>query len=179
MTDMMDNEGSCSGCALGDAMDRRDFLGDAIKAVLVAVGADAVLARAAAALPLREIAGTGNRRAKLYPLPESDGVAIDKSESVIVARFQGKAYAFSLACPHQNTALRWDGKRGRFQCPKHNSRYQPNGTFIEGRATRGMDRFAVTLDGGQLSVDLDKLYHQDKQPAEWDAAFVEIAVAEK
>jgi Rieske Fe-S protein len=179
MTDRTDHPGRCDGCALGEALHRRQFVGDVVRAAMIALGADALWARAAAASPPRAIAGSGSRRAKLYPIPDSDGVAIDKTESVIVARFQGKAYAFSLACPHQNTALRWDGKRGRFQCPKHNSRYEPNGTFIEGRATRSMDRFAVTLAGGMLSTDLDTLFRQDKQPAEWLAAFVTIAAAEK
>jgi Rieske Fe-S protein len=83
--------------------------------------------------------------------------------------------AFSLACPHQNTALRWDAGNRRFQCPKHKSRYKPDGVFIEGRATRGMDRFAVRRDGDTIVVNLDALYREDENAAQWAAAFVMLS----
>ena len=40
-----------------------------------------------------------------------------------------RCYAFNLACPHENTALKWLPKDGRFQCPKHESQYQPCGSL--------------------------------------------------
>jgi Rieske Fe-S protein len=118
-------------------------------------------------------AGTGSRDDKAYDIPSADGALIDKKESVIIARFESKVFAFSLACPHQNTALKWEAKAGRFQCPKHKSRYKPDGVFIDGRATRGLDRFAVRRDGEKLMVNLDALYEEDKN-AEWKAAFVQL-----
>lgn len=63
----------------------------------------------------------------------------------------------------------------QFQCPKHKSRYRPDGTFIEGRATRGLDRFAIKLEGSQQLVNLDALYREDKNAAEWAAAFVPLS----
>ena len=72
-----------------------------------------------------------------------------------------------LACPHQNTALRWNQKVQKFQCPKHHSQYKPDGTFIDGRATRSMDRFAVKHDGANLVVNLDKVYEDDRDHAGW------------
>ena len=118
------------------------------------------------------VAASGDERS--YPIPNADGAVIDREESVIIARWQGLGYAFSLACPHQNTALKWEAENSRFQCPKHHSKYRPDGTFIEGRATRGMDRFAVRLSGAALIVDLDKLYRQNEDAAEWKAAFVQL-----
>jgi nitrite reductase/ring-hydroxylating ferredoxin subunit len=146
----------CGGCSLGDAMERRDFLRS-----LMAMGAVFVT-------------GVGPRAEKSYAIPQSDGVSIDKEESVIVARAGGKLFAFSLACPHQNTALRWDAGNHRFQCPKHKSRYQADGVFIDGRATRGLDRFAVKRTDDALVVNLDALYQQDKNPTEWAAAFIPL-----
>jgi Rieske Fe-S protein len=107
-------------------------------------------------------------------VPAADGVTIDKAAQVIVVRFQSHLYAFNLACPHQNQALRWLPKEGRFQCPKHESKYQPTGTFMNGRATRNMDRLAVRLDAGSLVVDVDKMFESDKDPAGWAAATVTI-----
>jgi Rieske Fe-S protein len=138
-----------------------------------------VLSGRANALSVAFTNGTGTRTDKTYPLPSADGVLIDKDESVIIARFDNRAYAFSLACPHQNTAIRWEEANHRFQCPKHKSRYRPDGTFIEGRATRGLDRFALRRDGDKLIVNLDALYREDKEQAAWTAAFVPLSNSEK
>lgn len=171
----------CSSCPVADAMERREFFREATARALAAVGAVALLPANGAAMSFHFIIGTGARSAKTYPIPAADGVSIDKGESVIIARFRDRAYAFSLACPHQNTALRWEERNKRFQCPKHKSRYQPDGVFIEGRATRGLDRFAVSRDGSssEMQVNLDALYRQDQHAAQWEAAFVQLAAPEK
>lgn len=164
----------CGGCALGEAMARRDFLRDAVaRAMMVAFP----FAAPGAAMNLYFVDGSGPRADKAYPFPAADGVAIDKDESVIIARFDNRVWAFSLACPHQNTAIRWDQRARRFQCPKHKSRYRTDGTFIEGRATRGLDRFALRRDGDRLLVNLDALYREDKEAAQWATAFLEVGTA--
>src|SRR5687767_6625786 len=170
-------EGSCSSCPVADAIERRDFFREAAARALAALGALALLPANGGAMSLAFISGSGSRVAKAYPIPAVDGVSIDKQESVIIARFNDRAYAFSLACPHQNTALRWEERNKRFQCPKHKSRYQPDGVFIEGRATRGLDRFAISREGqaSELQVNLDALYRQDQHRAQWEAAFVPLS----
>ena len=175
------HDDGCSSCPVADAMERRDFFREATARALAAMGAIALLPANGAAMSLHFITGRGTRAAKAYPIPAADGVSIDKGESVIVARFRDRVFAFSLACPHQNTALRWEARNNRFQCPKHKSRYQPDGVFIEGRATRGMDRFAVSRDGqaAEIQVNLDALYRQDQHAAQWEAAFVSLLAAEK
>jgi Rieske Fe-S protein len=175
------HDDDCLSCPVAGAMERRDFFREATARALAAIGAVALLPANGAALPLHFITGSGVRAAKSYPIPAADGVSIDKGESVIIARFRDRAYAFSLACPHQNTALRWEERNKRFQCPKHKSRYQPDGVFIEGRATRGLDRFAVTRDerSTEMQVNLDALYRQDQHAAQWAAAFVQLAGGEK
>lgn len=166
---------TCGGCPMAQAVERRAFLQEiAAKTIgiLIALGAGATEARA---LPVRfgaALVVNGDEHG--YPIPATDGAVIDREESVIIMRWQSMAYAFSLACPHQNTALKWEPENSRFQCPKHHSKYRPDGTFIEGRATRGMDRFAVRRDGDKLMVDLDKLYRQNEDAAEWKAAFVQL-----
>ena len=167
----------CSACPVADAIERRDFFREAAARALTALGALALLPANGAAMSLAFISGSGSRMAKAYPIPAVDGVSIDKQESVIIARFNDRAYAFSLACPHQNTALRWEERNKRFQCPKHKSRYQPDGVFIEGRATRGLDRFAISREGqaSELQVNLDALYRQDQHRAQWEAAFIPLS----
>lgn len=174
----MNHSHDCRDCAL-HAGSRREFLREALGGALMAVGVLATAADVAAALPLTEVRGAGSRSDKAYPIPASDGAAIDKSESVIIARFENRVYAFSLACPHQNTAIRWEAAEHRFQCPKHHSRYRPDGTFIDGRATRGLDRFALKRDDDRVLVNLDELYRQDENANEWASAFVELVAKEK
>lgn len=109
---------------------------------------------------------------KVYPLPSADGVTIDKRAQVILVRFQGKVMAFNLACPHENNALRWTQAAGRFQCPKHESKYSPDGTFTGGRATRNMDRLPITRNGDTVVVTLSRIVKSDTEGAEWAAALV-------
>jgi nitrite reductase/ring-hydroxylating ferredoxin subunit len=158
--------------------ERRELL-RAAAAALASLGLLGLWPREADAVTLRAIRALApsahdHRDEKRYPIPSADGVSIDKDNSVIVARAAGKVYAFSLACPHQNTALRWNADDHQFQCPKHKSRYREDGEFIEGRATRNMDRLAVRRDGATLVVDIDALIQQDEHPAEWAAAFVGV-----
>ena len=151
---------ACADCPV--SVSRREF-------VAAAGGAFALLLWEATTIEAR--AG-GRATEKRYPMPASDGVSIDRGSELILVRYQGQVWAFNLACPHENYALRWRDKDLRFQCPEHESRYQPDGTFVDGRATRNMDRLAVRRDGGDVVVDLDVLYRSDKQPDQWKAAVV-------
>ena len=77
-------------------------------------------------LPVFAIAGSAVGAERIYPIPETDGVNIDRSAQIIIVRYQGHAFAFALSCPHENAAVKWVAKDGRFQCTKHDSQYQPS-----------------------------------------------------
>ena len=174
MTDMDPSASSvdCAGCTLHS---RRDFLHDAQRASAAALAAIGMAPAGADAMPLRWISAIATKGGEhTYPIPAADGVQIDKDNEVILARSGKSVYAFALACPHQNTALRWDAGNNRFQCPKHKSKYRPDGTFIEGRATRSMDRYAVRLVGSSVAVDVDKLYQEDTDLTQWQHAVVSL-----
>jgi Rieske Fe-S protein len=109
-----------------------------------------------------------------YRMPAADGVTIDRAHEVILVRTHGQVIAFNLSCPHENAALRWRADQGRFRCPKHDSTYQPDGHFIDGRATRHMDRLGITRAGNEILVDLSRMYRSDLNPAEWAAAVVTL-----
>lgn len=149
--------GKCSGCRV--ATSRREF-------VIGLIGLTPLLL-----IPIRADAATETIE---YAIPSADGPSFDATNDVIVMRWQARVYAFSLACPHQNTVLRWKGESGRFQCPKHNSKYRPDGSFISGRATRSMDRFAVYRQRESVVVDLSRLYSEEKDGAAWAAASLEL-----
>lgn len=172
MTHPIPASSRCPGC---EQMERRAFLRDAGILLASAVAALGAAPGSAAALRVtfgRALARFGSELT--YPVPAEDGAQIDHANEVIVVRWLQKAYAFNLACPHQHTALRWQPEDAQFQCPKHHSRYQPDGEFVSGRATRGMDRFAVRRDGTNLIVDVSQFFQQDKNPAQWAAAVVAL-----
>lgn len=169
---------ACGTCDHGPGLGsgRRAFLaqlGAAAAAALVAAGMTPAGALAEPLVLTRATSGTGTERT--YPIPAADGVTIDSDNEVILVRSQGAIYAFNLACPHQNVALRWLDADHRFQCPKHKSKYQPDGTFIEGRATRPMDRLGIRRAGDTVVVDTGALHKQPDDPAAYAAAVVRLA----
>jgi nitrite reductase/ring-hydroxylating ferredoxin subunit len=173
-SDLHDDCGA--GCLVSGS--RRQFLRQSFLSVagaLIAVGASR---REALAMPLALTSGTRVGRTQVtYAVPGVDGAQIDKANEVILVRWQNAMYAFDLSCPHQNTALHWEEGDRDFQCPKHHSRFKPSGEYVEGsgRATRNMDRFAISRDGAQVRVDLDKLYQDDTDPTAWAAAMIKLA----
>jgi Rieske Fe-S protein len=171
MTDQTD----CTGCPL---VDRRDFVRSGVMAALAIVGVPSLgeaLARNALSLTDIEPRAT-HGPTRTYSLPSADGVQIDRSAGIIVARWQDVVYAFDLSCPHQNTALRWDDRDKHFRCPKHKSEYDPTGQFLKGRATRGMDRLAISQNGAnEIVVDSSRRYEQDRDPANWNAATIHLS----
>lgn len=165
----------CGGGRLGAVADRREFLkgaGVVAAGLLIALGAGGGDAAAAVVQIVRGVAAGGEVR---YPVPAADGASIDREREIILVRWQGKVYAFNLSCPHQHTALRWEVGDGRFQCPKHHSKYQPDGSFVSGRATRGMDRFALRVEGGQVVVDDANILRQDQDAVAWAGAVATVA----
>jgi Rieske Fe-S protein len=148
---------------------RRAFLhtGGCFALALVAAG---VLPRDLLAQPIGIVTGTTSGQERTYPVPAADGVSIDRVEQVILVRSQNRAFAFALSCPHQNAAVRWVENDHRFQCTKHDSKYQPDGTYTSGRATRNMDRFPIRRDGASLVVSLDRVFHSDVDTAGWAAS---------
>jgi Rieske Fe-S protein len=164
-----------SDCFNCPTPDRRRFLRDATTALAAVMAALSATPREAAAIPLSLGSALRARGSELtYPIPADDGATIDRDNEVILVRWKGGIYAFNLSCPHQNTALKWLNDDSIFRCPKHKSKYQPDGAFISGRATRNMDRFAIRKEGKNLVVNVDQLYRNDKQASDWAAAKVGV-----
>ncbi len=167
-------ENSSADCQSCPLTSRRDFVRDAALSV-AGVMASLRIASSAAALPVSMIDPLSRMAGSItYPIPAGDSVHIDKDNEVILVRSQNVVYAFNLSCPHQNTALRWNAGAKEFQCPKHKSKYTPQGSFISGRATRGMDRFAIQREGATVVVNVDEMYQEDENGAEWKSALVRV-----
>jgi nitrite reductase/ring-hydroxylating ferredoxin subunit len=173
MSDKRDDSpcASCGDRPVGSS--RRAFL-QLAACVTISAAALGLSATDAEALAVSFVEGTPAGSERRYPIPAADGVTIDKVSQVIVVRYQAHLYAFNLACPHQNQMLRWLPKESRFQCPKHESKYQPTGVFMNGRATRNMDRLGVRVEGAELLVNVDTMFKSDQDPSGWAAATAAI-----
>ena len=141
---------------------RRGFLRDGLLAVaaLTAIAGDAV--------PLHAMArtlttGLASGATVTYDIPAADGATIDRTNRVILIRYQGMVYAADLECPHKGTMVQWQPAQQRFFCPKHKSTFRAEGTRIQGKSPRSLDRYAIRLEGGKLVVDT-------AQPIDGDAA---------
>jgi Rieske Fe-S protein len=171
----MQNESAihgCNPCACSNP--RRDFIR---QIAVLAAGLVAGNRGVAAALELPVAFGGAAGRVGdeiTYPIPASDGATIDRDNAVIIVRFQGKVMAFNQSCPHQTAAVRWRQADLRFECSKHDSVYTPDGTYVGGRATRNMDRFAIKRSGISVIVNVAVMIQSDEQKAVWDAAFIAV-----
>jgi Rieske Fe-S protein len=162
----------CSDCSLGAS--RRQFLREAGAALAVLATLGVSVAEAEFRIERTRAVRTGPKSVT-YPIPPQDGVQIDDKQEVILVRWQGSVYAFNLSCPHKHTALKWQPENTRFQCPKHKSKYSPDGHFLSGKATRSMDRFALKREGSNVVVDLSVMYKEDQNLAGWNSATLKVA----
>jgi nitrite reductase/ring-hydroxylating ferredoxin subunit len=158
------------------AGDRRRFLRDAGLAVIAALTAAGAAPSAGLAARVGTLTpGPGSGTTHSYPIPTADGVFIDSANAVILARWQGRMYAFSLRCPHRGTRLEWRPDEERIFCPKHRARFRPDGAHAGGRSTRPLDRYPVTRRGGSIVVDLSTTWRADQNAAAWAAAVAPLA----
>lgn len=59
-------------------------------------------------------------------------------------------------CTHLGCLPKWVDVNTRFECPCHGSKFTGNGSYIEGPAPRGLDRFPATIiytDGTEVVTD--------------------------
>ncbi len=59
-------------------------------------------------------------------------------------------------CTHLGCLPVWRPTNTRFECPCHGSKYQADGSYIEGPAPRGLDRFVARViytDGSEVATD--------------------------
>ena len=159
----------CARC--GSVASRRDFLREAASLVACA----AAMPGDTLGLPVRLTAALRLLdREVVYPIPPQDGATVDRDREVILVRSQDRIYAFGLSCPPQRTPLRWQEERQRFQCPKHKSTFQLDGAFLDGRATRSMDRYPLRREGDTVVVDLSALLQEDRDRERWVDAVVQL-----
>lgn len=90
----------------------------------------------------------------VLPPRESAPVANDVGKFWLVNLDQG-VLAIYKVCTHLGCLYKWSDINFRFECPCHGSKFELDGTYIEGPAPRNLDRFVVqALDaqGNELAT---------------------------
>lgn len=80
----------------------------------------------------------------------SQGPVLEGMKSGIVALYQ--------KCPHLGCRVPQCESSQWFECPCHGSQYNRVGEKKGGPAPRGMDRFAVSINGGVVSIDTGSIF---------------------
>ncbi len=62
-------------------------------------------------------------------------------------------FALSQKCPHLGCKVPFCESSGRFECACHGSVFDLAGEYVQGPSPRGMDRYFMKVDGGNLVVD--------------------------
>jgi cytochrome b6-f complex iron-sulfur subunit len=80
-------------------------------------------------------------------LPKPEDPPIHNTEGKFwLSNVNGMIIALYDVCVHLGCLYQWQPVTGRFECPCHGSKYQKNGTYIEGPAPRSLDRMVVSFN---------------------------------
>lgn len=69
-----------------------------------------------------------------------------------LSNVNGAVIALYDVCVHLGCLYAWQEVTGRFECPCHGSKYEKDGTYIEGPAPRSLDRMVVQFVSGNQPV---------------------------
>ena len=93
-------------------------------------------------------------RAYVQQYPAADLAAAKKVYSAVTySGMQSGFVALYQRCVHLGCRVPWCQTSQWFECPCHGSKYNRIGEKKAGPAPRGLDRFAITVSGGQLTIN--------------------------
>ncbi|MFN8527758.1 MAG: ubiquinol-cytochrome c reductase iron-sulfur subunit [Anaerolineae bacterium] len=90
------------------------------------------------------------------PGPNEAPVNIPEGRFWISQTADEKLVVLFGVCTHLGCLPKWSDSNHRFECPCHGSKYQIDGTYIEGPAPRSLDRFDTVIsfsDGSTATYD--------------------------
>ena len=80
-------------------------------------------------------------------------ITVEKRSSAWVLTPDGKDFVvFDPRCTHLGCPYRWSADQKRFLCPCHNAVFDVDGQVVSGPPPRPLDRYAVKVVGGRLSI---------------------------
>ena len=98
------------------------------------------------------------------------------SYGVWIVRNNEGFYALSTVCTHLGCTPNWLPADEKFKCPCHGSGFIKTGINIEGPAPRPLERYKIVLaEDGQILIDKNAIFQQEKGQWELDGAFLPYA----
>jgi len=73
-------------------------------------------------------------------------------EEVLVWRDGKGLGAASVVCTHRGCEVGFNADQGTLDCPCHGSRFNPDGSVLQGPAKRPLQSYRVTEEGGRLRI---------------------------
>lgn len=139
-------------------LDRRQFLGIAWGAALLAFAAQASSAFIKFMTPILE-AGAFGTKVRAGELNEFDAGSVNyfRASRFYLVRLDGGFLALYRKCTHLGCVVPWDEELDKFNCPCHSSLFNKKGEVLSGPAPRPLDYFPVEIRGGEVFVDTSRL----------------------
>jgi len=146
-------------------MNRREaalwvFLAGALMALLGLIVMVAIFANPQP--PVVELGLLADFQAGAPPTPVVAG-----NRQLFVVNLDGELIVFDAHDTHSkiHCLIKWVPSNGRFEDPCGGSKFEIDGTWIEGPAPRGLDRYPVAIDSaGAVTVNLWNLIEGDPRP---------------
>lgn len=92
-----------------------------------------------------------------FPLGETLPVLVEQpagAHLVWLRRIEPELFiAFSSSCTHLGATVDWFPMRRMFECPVHGGRFRADGTVEAGPPPRPLDRHAVRIVDGQVTIE--------------------------
>jgi cytochrome b6-f complex iron-sulfur subunit len=135
---------------------RREFLyyiWGASMALMLAGSGGAVLWFAYPRFREGEFGGIFSLPVSNLPGPGTDPAEFPAVKLWMINTGQGIIGTYKV-CTHLGCLYKWVPTNTRFECPCHGSKFEADGTYIEGPAPRSLDRFeivAVDADGNEVA----------------------------
>lgn len=91
-------------------------------------------------------------------LPRQEGLPIWFREAFAWLTYpEDGLLALDGRCVYDRIRVRWNSTNDRFECPACGSKFWVDGVFIEGPASRDLDRFHTSVTGETLIVDTTRI----------------------
>ena len=147
---------STSGPAMAG---RRAFLDRLWRWLGVAALVELAAVVAAYLAPRKESAGRGAGVVTAGPVSDFTPASVrafPAGKFYLVRLSDGGFLALASKCTHLGCTVLWDAKDQVFPCPCHASRFDLRGDVLAPPATRALDVFAITIEGGIVKVDTSR-----------------------
>lgn len=81
----------------------------------------------------------------------------DERAGILFVTASGELRALSAICTHAKCIVGWQAAENRIQCPCHGSRYDVDGTVLQGPAVRPLPSYKVRSQGQDAVLSEDTL----------------------